>query len=152
MRKLLYFFFLLATVQTYSLAGCCCVPGVSCASVIVTMEKAKAEGLKDVSFNDNDMGKNWISSVDNKLKEIKSLNDTSLETRNNITNLEFANVIESYNEEFLYLSLIDYKKASFDEDSLKNKLLLLEANIDQVIKKSKDSIINENIVNQSNSK
>ena len=145
MRKIFYILLFLASCQTYSLAGCCCKPVVSCTPVSTTMEKAKVESLKDVSFNDDQIGENWLTKVEQEMKEIKKLKDISLETQKNITNLEFANLVESYNEEFLYLSLLDYKKASFDEDALKNKLLLLEANLNQSIEKSKSNLNEENI-------
>ena len=44
-----------------------------------------------------------------------------LKKQKNISNLEYANLIETYKEEFNYLQLLEYKKTSFQEKEIANK-------------------------------
>lgn len=110
-------------------ASCCCYPVVSCVAVEISTEIAKAQNLIDINAEDVDVGNLWLQKVEAELSGLNALKNISLEKQKNITNLEYANLIESYKEELAYLNILEYKKVGFDEKIINNKLNLLSNSI-----------------------
>lgn len=128
MKKIFTIFFFTIFIQAYSYA-CCCYPSFSCINVDATTEKAKTENITHLNTEDDEIGSLWLDKVEKELKELQALKEISLEKQKQISNLEFANLIESYNEELNYLNILDMKKNEFDTNAVKNKLLLLESSL-----------------------
>lgn len=124
-----FIFFLLAVIFHTASFACCCIPVVSCVSVEISMEMAKAESKGDINTEDSEIGELWLEKVQEELNELSELKRTSLEKQTHITNLEYANLIESFKEEMNYATILEYKKTSFDEKNLNAKLNILENNI-----------------------
>lgn len=142
LKKAIFLLFVVG-FQFANAGGCCCIPALSCVSVIATMEMAVADNKLDISNEDNTVGESWNSTIEEVMKKIEKLKEQSLKHQTNITNLEYANVIESYKEEFNYLSLLNYKKNSFDEKKITNTALLLDSELTIRLKQMNSGISSE---------
>lgn len=118
---------------TSSLFACCCTPA-SCLPVIQSMQEASIDNINDVTSIDDKTGEIWVNKIQKTLDELNSLKEESLKKNKEISNLEMANLIESYKEEFNFLKLAEYKKQSFQIKEITNKSNLLEMNIDLQIR------------------
>lgn len=126
MKKTLAIFSIVLFGQIYAYAGCCCIPVASCVQVETSTETAKTKNITHLNTEDDNVGNLWLNKVEKELQELQELKKISLEKQKNISNLEYANLIESYNEELNYLKILDTKKNEFDANAVKNKMLLLE--------------------------
>ncbi len=124
-----YLSFVLLMLSTNAQASCCCYPVVSCVAVEISTEIARTQNISDINAEDADVGNLWLQKVESELSGLNALKNISIEKQQNITNLEYANLIESYKEELAYLNILEYKKVDFDEKVVNNKLSLLESSL-----------------------
>lgn len=131
MKKIIALFFI---ASSSLFAACCCVPAVSCVQVIISMDGAKFDNINDIITNDANEARIWDEKIQQKLKEINDLKNDSLKISKSLKNLEYANVLESYKEEFNTLKIIEYKKQSSQSKEIINKANLLESKLDFQLK------------------